>query len=139
MGSSAWLATQLDERMLDKRIEPAFTENHLLPMRTGTDVAKELGGRLLLRYVRLPDWNENREGIASCVSPTPYSPDDAAAYLALPAPNELRTHVIFIDPTRIERIAGPRWCALGSGIEYLLPDGYPKAATLTPQYGVPVR
>jgi hypothetical protein len=33
-----------------------------------------------------------------------------------------------LKPWEIKDILGPRWIALGKGIEYLLPDGFPKEA-----------
>ena len=138
MGSAAWLATQLDAAMLDKGIAPVGTPIGHLAMRKGVDVALELAGRPLLRYVPLELAHETRDS-ETFVCPTPYSVDDLTAFLALPSPKISRDFVIVLDPAKIERIQGPRWCDLGQGIEYVLPNGYGADAIMAPGWAVPVR
>ena len=55
MGVCTWLATLLDREMLVVRhgvpIEPDTMSIHKLPRKTGHQVADEVGGRYLLRYL----------------------------------------------------------------------------------------
>src|SRR5438105_6352071 len=99
-----------------------------LANRSGTEVARELTGRLLLHYVTPANVGKYRNGRADpCyVTPTALSPEDTVAQLGLPAPNILRQYVLFLDPTRIGLIQGPQVVAFGKGIQYILPLGFPK-------------
>ena len=131
------LATRLDISMLEGRgvwIFPGPTPDKDLPHKTGVEVSRELGGRYLLRYV-LPD-QVGRYTAGSTephwVTPTPYAPLELVPYLFLPNPNRIRTHVMLLNPVHIPTIAGPRYVNLGSGIEYLLRDGFPMQALVTP-------
>lgn len=131
------LATSLDISMLERRgvrIFPGPTPDKSLPHKTGVEVSRELGGRFLLRYV-LPD-QLGRYTAGSLdvhwVTPTPYAPLDLVPYLFLPNPKRIRTHVMLLNPVHIPTIAGPRRVNLGEGIEYLLPDGFPKQALVAP-------
>ena len=101
-----------------------------LPLRSGVDVAAELRGRYLLRYALYDQVDEFAEGSHArhCVTPTPLGTADLVAFLALPSPTGLRTHVVALDPQAIPAIKGPRWVRGGPGIEYVLPHGFPKAA-----------
>jgi hypothetical protein len=139
VGSPAWLATQLDARMVAKRIAPSGTRVEDLPVRPGTKVAGELGGRPLLRYVDYAAVHENQRTTMTFVCPTPYAPADQVEYLALPRPDLVRDFVIMLDPAAITEIAGPKWCDLGQGIEYVLLNGYPPQAVLAPGWAVKIR
>lgn len=138
-----WLATELDRIMLGRRgpiHHPLDTKS--LPNRSGDEVAEELNGRLLLRYVTddaVREALDGRIGVPTYVTPTPYAVQDVAAYLALPMPDLARGHVILIDPSGVEQIAGPCQVAAGQGIEYLLPHGYPETAIVGPEWAVKVR
>jgi hypothetical protein len=140
MGSCAWLATQLDTRFVgEPRIANGTTSLASLPPRRGTDVSIELGGRPFIRYVTVANSGENSRASETFVSPTSYSPEDASSWLALPSPLKLRKFAVLIDPAKVDWVKGPRWCSLGSGIEYILPDGYTAAAVLDPGWAVKVR
>ena len=139
MASAAWLATELDSRMLDKGIAPVGTPVGSLPVRRGAEVAKELGGRPLLRYVPFQLVHERYRDTMTFVCPTPYAPEDLAGYLALPNPTLPRDFVIVLDPVQLDEVADPRWCDLGQGIEYILTSGYTSAAILAPGWAVKVR
>lgn len=139
MASAAWLATELDSRMLDKRIALVGTPVGSLPVRPGSEVADELGGRLLLRYVPVQFVHEKYRDTMTFVCPTPYASEDLGSYLALPNPTLLREFVIVLDPAKLDSIAGPRWCDLGQGIEYILTSGYPQAAIVAPGWAVRIR
>jgi hypothetical protein len=136
--ASAWLATEVDVRMLGRGLiaDPDVDLQFAAP-RPGVDVAQELRGRMLLRYAEDP--HEAPRPQATFVSPTAYSADEASDYLAFPAPKKRREYVLFLDPSRIPFIKGPKWCSLGQGVEYLLPDGYEEAAVLSPGWGVRIR
>jgi hypothetical protein len=137
--SCAWTATQLDARMLRKSVASNDVPLDLLPLRTGEEVAQELAGRALLRYVDDRNVHETGHAGPTFVTPTPYSVEDLHGYLALPGPRAMRTHVLWLDPTRLTAIRGPRWCDLGSGIEYILTKGYSSEAILSPGWAVEIR
>jgi hypothetical protein len=67
-------------------------------------------------------------GDRTWVTPTPYSSGECGSWLNLPQPHKPRDYVMFLDATKIPVIQGPRKVAGGMGIEYLLPDGFPKEA-----------
>ena len=135
-GDSGRLATLLDLEMLSGKgvlLHPEGTPDVSMPIRKGIEVAAELGGRLLLSYIR------ERDVIARTKSgqillgdtnwrvfatPTPYSSRQVVSALALPLPDLSRTHVILIDPAHVREVQGPRRVSFGYGIEYLLPMGY---------------
>lgn len=130
---AGWIATILDENMLSRKgvtILGRNTPETALPVKRGSDVAFELGGRYLLRYMLKPQVGEFCGGssVSHWVTPTPLAPADLPAYLALPHPTGKRTHVMFLDPALIPEIHGPRWVEGGKGIEYLLPHGFPGEA-----------
>lgn len=133
MKTASLLATKLDEKMLLSNgvyIYPSTTPDVELPSKKGGEIHRELGGRLLLRYI-LPhqaglfcDGSEERH----FVCPTPYPPSDTVWALALPKPEGERRHVMVLKPEHIEVICGPRWVDYGVGIEYILPKGFKKEA-----------
>jgi hypothetical protein len=139
MASAAWLATELDSRMLNKGIAPVGTPVDSLPVRPGSEVAAELGGRLLLRYVPFQLVHEQYRDTMTFVCPTPYASEDLGSYLAMPNPTLLREFVIVLDPAKLDRIAGPRWCDLGQGIEYILTSGYTPDTIIAPGWAVRIR
>ena len=93
-------------------------------------MAAELGGRLLLRYLTPAQVGSFTNGSdrEHYVTPTPYAPDEAIRWLALPGVTVPREHALVLDPASIDVILGPRKVRWGGGIEYILPDGFPKAA-----------
>lgn len=108
--------------------------NHATLRKNGQQVANELGKRYLLRYL-LPDQvglyaNGSERG--HWVTPTPYSPEETISWLALPRPTQPRSFVMLLDSSKIAMIYGPRWCRLGKGIEYLLPQGFSREAIVFP-------
>ncbi len=135
--SCAQLATNLDVQMLVFQGVTVFSSSvpdSGLPVKTGTEVARELAGRPLLRYLRKEDANrylrgdENRQ----CVTPTPYSADDVIGFLNLPDPATERTHFLLLQPEKILEILGPRYICWGQGIEYILPHGFNSDALVNP-------
>jgi len=111
--SSAWLATYLDYQMLetagvvvDRQRRAGMPD---LPLRRGADVAKELAGRFLLHDVTSANVGRYRPGRADrCfVTPTPLSPADTGAWLALPGANIPREFVVLLQPEAIPWIQGP--------------------------------
>ena len=124
----------LDQEILEVRaglvIAPRTTPDDKLRATDGNTVAAELGGRYLLRYMLPRQVGQFRDGTAlpQCATPTPYAPEETVSWLFLPAPDEDRMYVMVLDASRIDRILGPRWVRCGKGIEYLLPNGFPKGA-----------
>jgi hypothetical protein len=115
-------------------IAPAALPAQRLPRRTGGDVADELCGRYLIRYVTPAQVGLFVHGSsARCwVSPTAYAPEDAVIYLALTQPNIPRDHALLLDPMRIPVILGPQWALSPGGIQYVLPEGFPEDAIVVP-------
>jgi hypothetical protein len=37
---------------------------------------------------------------------------------------------MLLNPAEVDEIQGPRWVRAGSGIEYVLPNGFPSSAVL---------
>jgi hypothetical protein len=131
--SCGYLATYLDHQMLHRRgtvIAASSTPDTMLPFKTGAAVADELGGRLLIRYLRRSEVSQYLYGNTArhFVTPTPYSSADCTGFLALPEPTVRRGHVLLLDPAKINEILGPRWVEAGQGIEYLLPHGFTQEA-----------
>ena len=123
--------------MIEERgpIASARTPDAGLQWRSGPAVAAELGNRFLLRYLapsQLGSFTSGSMGRRHWVTPTPYTPQDASTWLALPNAVNLRTSVMLLDPSKIPDIQGPRWVRFGHGIEYLLPKGFPPAALIYP-------
>ena len=142
MGSSAWLATMLDEQMLEKRVQVPTVPLEHLPRRSGAEVAKELGGRWLLRYVPSAQVHEPRSGrygVATFVTPTPYATSELAHWLDLPQPELPRNYVVRLDPSQVPVIVGPQYVGAGMGIQYVLPEGYGPEAVVHPGWAHEVR
>lgn len=135
MGSSSGIATLLDYEMLLGRpvsIAPPSTAENALPIKSGSEVAIELGQRFVLRYMATRQLGTYRTGSTDkhWVTPTPLSPDDVIWWLNLPVPELERTHVMMLDLQEIAEVAGPRHIRLGQGIEYILPVGFPESAVV---------
>lgn len=134
MGSASFLATILDQEMLEVAhgvtIAARDTKLRDLPERSGTQVATQLGGRYLLRFALTEQCGFYKDGSDSAhwATPTPYPPQDTVSFLALPRPAEERLYVWILNPSKIDFVRGPRWVRFGNGIEYHLPKGFPKAA-----------
>lgn len=140
-----WLATLLDSEMLQVQrgvqIQPATTPLNQLARKTGLQVAAEVGGRYLLRYLLRKQVGKFLGGSQAqhYVTPTPYSPDETTYFLALPRPTGRRRYVLLLDPARIPQVWGPRWVRLAAGIEYYLPQGFPPNAIVGPGWEIEVR
>ena len=124
------------------KIAAASTPDTALDVRDATDLAKALP-RLLLRYVRPHQVGSFTGGTfdPQYVTVTPYSPDEAVCWLALPNPLDPPRHVLLIDPGLMKdhRVAGPRWVRLGNGVEFILLDGFPKHASVAPGWEVEIK
>lgn len=138
---TAQLATFLDHWMLERNdrvaargagIASGFTDPAALPSLSGAQLSAELGGRLLLRYIREHELEEAHNGTARAVwaTPTPLGPRDAVDVLALPRAWEPRDYLVLIRPEEVIEARGPRWVLGGGGIEYLLTSGYPLSAAV---------
>jgi hypothetical protein len=113
-------------------IASRLTPDDELPRKDGKDVADELGGRYLLRYMLPHQTGQFTNGSTArhYVTPTPYAPEETVTWLYLPKPDGERTFVMLFDPAKIPFILGPRWVRLGNGIEYILSEGFPKDAVV---------
>lgn len=142
MGTCSRIATMIDADMLYRNgatIASAWTPDSSLvqSLKSGRDVSKELGNRYLLRNLlpfqvaffedgsktpRFPKMPDRFKNAYHYVTPTPFSPEEAIAWLALPTPHQLRPYVVLLDPKKINDkiIGGPRWVRMGGGIEYVL-------------------
>jgi hypothetical protein len=132
MGTSSWLATFLDLEMLRGLVADAHTPDDHLPKKPGGEVAGELCGRYLIRYVRAEQVGRFAAGSNDkhWVTPTPYSPEETVGWLALKDPMTPRPYAMLLDPSRIDEVWGPRRVLGGQGIEYLLPGGFSQAAVI---------
>lgn len=141
--TSSRLAHNLDERMLSSRLlrevaagqgrriaAPGTDDADLWPVQ-GVIAALELGNRFLIRYLTGSKLKSAPVGTTepTFVSPTPFTPTEAAIWLALPG-TELRNWYILLDARRLGLVSGPRYAQFGGGLEYLLPDGYPEDAVV---------
>lgn len=125
----------LDQEQIEQgtTIAPRTQPVEEMPDRSGKDVALELGGRYLLRYLvdaQLTEFLHGSEDRDHWVTPTPISPDNAVAWLALFAPMLVRQHALVLNPEEIDVIRGPAWIRAGQGIEYYLPSGFPQSAVV---------
>lgn len=133
MGTSSRLATQLDREMLEGAHGVAIAPSSV-PIdrlrKSGRQVADELGGRHLLRYMLPHQVGHYTAGSSDphWVTPTPYAPEETLSWLALPAPRDPRPYVMLLKPGEIAEVWGPRWVRFGGGIEYYLPRGFPPEA-----------
>jgi hypothetical protein len=132
MSTCSAIATRLDEEMLAHRpaiVYPPHTPFSSMPSRSGSDIAVELGGRYLLRYLLRKQYRHFTAGSSSphFVTPTPYSPSEVISWLALPTPAR-REFVLFLDAMHLSDVRGPRRVSLGGGLEYLLASGFPANA-----------
>lgn len=132
MATCSAIATRLDEEMLALRpalVYPSHTPLASMPARTGADVATELGGRHLLRYLTRKQYRQFTTGTAylQFVTPTPYSPTEVISWLALPTTTR-REFALFLDPRHLSDVHGPRRVLLGGGLEYILASGFSTAA-----------
>ena len=137
---SAWLPCFLDVSMLDARgviVHSSTTPDERLDRRSGAEVAADLGGRFLISYLRERDVKRlddvgmaELQGVSRPIytTPSPLASADLVATLGLPLPTLPRTFAIILDPAQIPAIIGPRRVLYGDTVEYLLPEGYPKAA-----------
>ena len=138
------LAVSLDVYFLQNRragetvdIWPENAPLGVMPVRSGADVAEELAGRPLLRYVT--DQHEPPTSRMVWATTTALCPRCAGPILHLPVQMTERHWVFLIEPAQVDEIQGPRRCIMGQGIEYILPSGYEGRALVPPGYGVRVR
>jgi len=129
------MATTLDQEQIEltsviaSRLQPVED----MPDRTGAAVAAELGSRFLVRYLvasQVTEFNDGSPGRGHWVTPTAISPKDVVFWLALWSPRLKRQHALLLDPTKIDLVRGPAWIRFGQGIEYFLPNGFPKDAVV---------
>jgi len=138
MKSCGRLATRVDQEWLERvqgvQIASSLTPDNALTLKDGATLARELGGRYLIRYLHSDQLGTGQQGsVAPCyVTPTAYSPEDCVRWLALPNPAHPREFALILDPSKIPAALGPRWVRLGDGIEYLLPQGFPPEALVLP-------
>ena len=138
-GTCSYIATHLDAHFLEEArgvaiLAPLIPDATLPSGRPGQEVADELAGRLLVRYLRTEQvplfiGGSDRE---TYVTPTPYTPTEAVTWLNLPDPLDPRTHLLFLNPAKIRLIIGPLWVSRARGIQYILPHGFPQDAIVVP-------
>jgi hypothetical protein len=130
--SSSWLSTLLDQERIEvaQVIAARRTAVETMPDRGGCDVVEDLGDRHALRYLTASQVTEFVDGSTRphWVTPTALSPEEVVPWLALYAPKLPRAHVLLLDLNEVEVVRGPAWIRLGQGIEYYLPNGFPKSA-----------
>src|SRR5438067_713228 len=123
MAVSSWLATMLDQEMIEAASGVAIaargTRDEDLPWKSGAALAVELRGRLLIRYLLPGQLEQFFQGSQAkhFVTPTPYAAGETVKWLGLPRAAEPRTHLMLLDPVKIAEARGPRWIRFGLGIE----------------------
>lgn len=143
METAGRLAHNLDQRMLarnllrevatgqGRRIAAPGTPDTDLLVVPGVIAAIEIGDRYVIRY--LTAWSIRTAPLGSSdptfVSPTPFTPTEAAIWFSLPGA-EPRSWYVLLDLRLIDWVQGPRYEQFGGGLEYLLPNGYPEAAVV---------
>jgi hypothetical protein len=130
MGTSSRLATHLDAEYIRARtpIAPIATPLNALPV--VHDLGRQLGNRLLVRYLTADKIGTLLGGVAhrQFVTPTPYAPGETISWLALPPSAGPRKFALLLEPAELNDVRGPRWIQYGGGIEYILESGFPAAA-----------
>jgi hypothetical protein len=148
MGTSSWLATWMDATMLLERGVPIASAPPLgaVVPRPGPIIGDELAGRLLTRYITPGQVGRFDHGstFPCYTTPTPFSPEEALAYLLVPQADTPRDYAYLLDPRRIRVIQGTLWVAAARGIQYILPEGFPGDAIVVPgaptgRWAIPVR
>ena len=139
MGTSGRIATTLDFLFFDRRrvrIGRYLTTATRPAPRSGVNIARQLGGRLLARYITEAEamsmTGPTGRTTESYATPTAYSPEEAPIWLITPASRSVRPFVILLDPNEIDWIIGPLQVGPAAGIQYILPNGYPPSAIVVP-------
>ncbi len=136
MAHCSRLATVLDQEMIEVtrqvRICSRITRDEDLPRKTGQDVALELGCRYLLRYVMSHQVGEFTGGSAvkHWVTPTPVCTGGDGSVAVSPQPRRQPVACNAAGPGKDPVDTGPPLGRLGDGIEYILPDGFPREAVV---------
>jgi hypothetical protein len=145
MNHSTDLALALDEEMLGRHgvvIAPPWTpDTALTPC---SDLATQLGGRYLLKYVRrddhriysAPSRTARFPGVHH-VTPSVICRGDLVSALNLPPLNPPR-YALLLDPARLDAL-GPRRIRGGRAVEYVLLHGFTLDAIVPPGWPVEVR
>ena len=126
----------LDLEMLSRRGvrvgEPDDGANRPAP-RPGMEIAQELAGRLLIRYLMPSQIGQFIDGSdrETFTTPTPYTAIEAIRWLNLPFANVPRAHGLTLDPRKVNWIIGPMYAVFGGGIQYILPEGFNRDAIVT--------
>lgn len=125
-GTSSRLATHLDAEMLLRRVTIAPIGTPLAALPIVGNLAEQLEGRFLLRYLTADKVGTLLGGVRhrQCVTPTPYAPGETISWLALPPAPGPRTFVLLLKPEELNDVRGPRWIQFGGGIEYILDAGF---------------
>lgn len=126
---SVHLAVTLDLEMLWRNgavLHDALARAEDMPDLTPAQLATQLGGRPLLRYLLAHQAEEARTGRAGVVyaTPTPMDPLEVAPANATPAVDRTRPFVLLLDPLLLAGVRGPRRVRQGFGIEYILTRGF---------------
>lgn len=143
MEASTRLAIHLDVVMLHARavkLADEFVPDSDLPF--CDDLAGQLGGRLLIKYVR----QETVERLSVLggpthfpgrhyLTPTPVAAKDLVSALALP-PLRRPRWALLLHPERLGSVRGPRRVLGGAGVEYILDDGFDSDAIVAPGWAL---
>lgn len=137
--SATRLAVDLDTRMLFSRSVPIADEMTAdVDLRVCTDLAVELGGRLLVMYIRDAKAKELFNLSPGSVlpgmhyaTPTPIAAADLSSALNLPPLPKPRRSLL-LDPGALTDVRGPRRIAGGFGLEYIIFGGLARDAIALP-------
>jgi hypothetical protein len=144
MPHSVNLAITLDEEMLGRHavyVHPPWAPDSSLPL--CADLEAQVGDRFLLKYVRSSDRNHYSvmSGVTyfsgvHYVTPTPICQGELTSVLNLP-PMPAPRFALILDPSKLDA-RGPRRIRSGRGIEYVLANGFPRDAIVSPGWPVSV-
>lgn len=132
MSLSSWLATMQEEFLIAQvaLISPRTELVTNLPIVGGKDVAEMLQGRKLLKYLTQAQVGSYSNGTSAPVytTSTPMPVEDLSDCLHLPKAGIARPYALLLEPSEIVALKGPHWVSQGTGIEFLLPGGFPSSA-----------
>jgi hypothetical protein len=137
------MTAHLDVQMLLSRsvkIHDEITPDDALP--ECFDLDQQLGGRLLIKYVRSDSvsYFSKLSGVANFpgvhyATPSPIAARDLQSALNLP-PLRLPQYALLLAPERLSKVVGPRRISGGIGVEYLLLDGFSVDAIVPPGWSM---
>lgn len=143
MPTAADIAQILDEEMLGEHgVTILGSPVPTTSLSKCTNLANEVGDRLLIKYIREGEhlrYNPSapfRMLGPQYVTLTPFDRDEAASRLNMPSFLSGPMYLVLLEPSKVEAW-GPKRVRGGTGIEYVLVNGFDSSAIVPP--GWPIR